>query len=196
MHYLEFSDDPDAQALWAWVKDKEEMLGQQDKGYWSNHVPAHYHQYSNIFSKAASERMPTCKPYDHPIELVKGATLPKLAKLYPLNPQEQNSLDSWIDEHEAKGYIWCSKSPAAAPMFFVKKKDGSLCLVQDYQALNAATKKDKFPIPQIPDLIDRLSQSSIFTSLDLRWGYNNVHIWEGDEEKAVFITHRGLYDPQ
>ena len=81
------------------------MLGQQDKGYWSNHVPAHYHQYSNIFSKAASERMPTCKPYDHPIELVKGATLPKLAKLYPLNPQEQNSLDSWIDEHEAKGYI-------------------------------------------------------------------------------------------
>ena len=112
--------------------------------------------------------MLTRKPYNHPIELAEGANLPKLAKLYPLNPQEQNSLDSWIDEHEAKGYIQCSKSLAAALVFFVKKKDGSLCLVQDYQALNAATKKDKFPIPQIPDLIDRLSQSSIFTSLDLR----------------------------
>ena len=67
--------------------------------------------------------------------------------------------------------------------------------MQDYQALNAVTKKDKFPIPQIPDLINHLSQSSIFTSLDLRWGYNNVHIQEGDKEKAAFITHCGLYEP-
>ena len=196
VHWMKFSDDPDARILRARIEEKkEETLGQQDKGYWSSHVPTHYHQYGDVFSKTASERMPTRKPYDHPIELAEGATLPKPAKLYPLNPQERNSLDSWIDEQESKGYIRCSKSPAAAPVFFVKKKDGSLRLVQDYRALNAATKKDKFPIPWILDLIDRLSQSSIFTSLDLRWGYNNVHIRESDEEKAAFITHRRLYEP-
>jgi hypothetical protein len=70
-----------------------------------------------------------------------------------------------------------------------------LRLVQDYRKLNAVTKKNKFPIPRIPDLIDCLSQSSIFTSLDLRWGYNNIRIKEGNEEKAAFITHRGLFEP-
>ena len=104
------------------MEKKEETQGQQDREYWSNHVPAHYHQYGDVFSKTASERMPTRKAYDHLIELAEGATLPKPAKLYPLNPQERNSLDGWINEQEAKGYIQWSKSPAAAPVFFVKKK--------------------------------------------------------------------------
>ena len=95
----------------------------------------------------------------------------------------------------AKGYICISKSLTAAPVFFVKKKDGTLRLVQDYRALNPVTKKNKFPIPRISDLIDRLSKASIFTSLDLRWGYNNIRIRAGDEEKAAFITHRGLFEP-
>ena len=67
--------------------------------------------------------------------------------------------------------------------------------MQDYRALNAVTKKNKFPIPRISSLIDSLSKASIFTKLDLRWGYNNVRIREGDEEKAAFITHRGLFEP-
>ena len=120
---MQFLDDPDAQALQVWV---EKEIQTQDRDYWASHVLACYHQYGDVFSKIASEWMPTRKPYDHPIELAEGATLPKPAKLYPLNPQEHNSLDKWIDEQEGKGYIWQSKSPAAAPVFFVKKKDRSL----------------------------------------------------------------------
>ena len=196
VHWMSHSDDPDARVLRARVEEKEEAKqppGAKDKDYWSAYVPPEYHQFGDVFSKKASERMPTRKPYDHSIELT--GPLPKPAKLYPLNLQERTSLDGWIDEQLAKGYIRTSKSPTAAPVFFVKKKDGSLRLVQDYRALNTVTKKDKFPIPRIPDLIDRLSQSSIFTSLDLRWGYNNVRIREGDEEKAAFLTHRGLFEP-
>ena len=101
---MQFSDDPDAQAIRAWVEEKKETQT-QDKDYWASHVPAYYHQYGDVFSKTASEWTPTRKPYDHPIELAEGATLPKPAKLYPLNPQEHNSLDKWIDEQEGKGYI-------------------------------------------------------------------------------------------
>ena len=168
---------------------------ERDKDYWSGLVPDEYHEFGDVFSKRASERMPTRKTYDHPIEILPGKDLLRPAKVYPLNLKERNSLDQWIDEELAKGYIRVSKSPTAAGVFFVPKKDGTLRLCTDYRPLNEVTKRNRFPIPWISDLIDQLSQASIFTKIDLRWGYNNVRIREGDEEKAAFITHRGLYEP-
>jgi len=64
----------------------------------------------------------------------------------------------------------------------------------DYKALNAITVKNCYPIPRIADLIESLSKASIFTKIDLRWGYNNVHIREGDKWKTAFITRRGLFE--
>ena len=81
----------------------------------------------------------------------------------------------------------------AAPVFFVKKKDGGLRLVQDYRALNAMTVKNKYPLPLIPELIAKLRGAKYFTKLDVRWGFNNVRIKEGDEWKAAFQTNRGLF---
>src|SRR6266498_1465001 len=87
------------------------------------------------------------------------------------------------------------KSPIAAAVFFVKKKDGKLCLVQDYRALNAMTVKNKYPLPLIPELIVKLWGAKYFTKLDVRWGFNNVRIKEGEEWKAAFQTTRGLFEP-
>ena len=83
----------------------------------------------------------------------------------------------------------------AAPGFFIKKKDGKLRLVQDYRALNAVTMKNKYPLPLIPELIAKLRGARYFTKLDVRWGFNNVRIKEGDEWKAAFRTNRGLFEP-
>ena len=83
----------------------------------------------------------------------------------------------------------------SSPVFFIKKKDGSLQLVQDYQALNAITMKNKYPLPLISKLINKLQGARYFTKLDVRWGFNNVQMKEGDEWKAAFQTNRGLYEP-
>jgi len=64
----------------------------------------------------------------------------------------------------------------------------------DYRALNAITIKNRYPIPRIADLIESLSKASIFTKIDLRRGYNNVCIKEGDKWKTAFITRRGLFE--
>jgi len=53
--------------------------------------------------------------------------------------------------------------------------------IMDYKALNTITIKNCYPIPRIADLIESLSKALIFTKIDLRWGYNNVHIREGDK---------------
>jgi Reverse transcriptase (RNA-dependent DNA polymerase) len=85
--------------------------------------------------------------------------------------------------------------PIALPVFFIKKKDGSLCLVQDYRALNSITIKNRYPLPLISELVNQLHGTKFFTKLNVQWGYQNVRMKEGDEWKAVFHTNRGLYEP-
>jgi len=83
----------------------------------------------------------------------------------------------------------------ASPVFFIKKKDSSLRLVQDYRMLNDMTVKNKYPLPLISELVNQLRGARYFTKLDIRWGFNNVRIKEGDEWKAAFRTNRGLFEP-
>ena len=169
-------------------RDQYRDLDCKDTKTWKTHVPEWLHEYRNVFSKNKSERMPIWKPYDHAIDFVEDTMLSKPAKVYSLSLAERNSFDMWIDEELRKGYIWPSTSPIAAPFFFVKKHDRNLWPVMDYRALNRITIKNYYPIPRIADLIESLSKVSIFTKIDLRWEYNNVHIKEGDEWKTAFIT--------
>jgi hypothetical protein len=83
----------------------------------------------------------------------------------------------------------------ASPFFFVKKKDGSLRPIQDYRYLNSGTIKNVYPLPLIGKLINQLKDSHIFSKFDIRWGYPNVHIKEGDKWKPAFRTNRGLFEP-
>ena len=157
-------------------------------------VPPEYQNHLRVFSEEAAGRMPESHPYDHAIELVPGARTFH-SKLYPLSPNEQVELDKFLKENLAKGYIHESKSPMSSPFFFVKKKDGSLRPVQDYRRLNEITVKNRYPLPLVAELMDRLKNVTIFTALDVRWGYNNICIKTGDEWKAAFTTNRGLFKP-
>ena len=116
-------------------------------------------------------------------------------KIYPLNLEEQIQLDTFLEENLRSGRIQPSKSPMASPFFFVKKKDGKLRPIQDYQKLNEMTIKNRYPLPLIAELMDKLGSAKYFTKLDVRWGYNNVRIKEDDEWKAAFRTNRGLFEP-
>jgi hypothetical protein len=83
----------------------------------------------------------------------------------------------------------------ASPVFFIKKKDGSLRLVQDYRVLNSMTVKNCYPLPIISELVNQLRGAKYFTKFDVRWGYNNVRMKEGDEWKGAFRTNCGLFEP-
>src|SRR6267378_1036089 len=82
----------------------------------------------------------------------------------------------------------------ASPVFFIKKKDSTLHLVQDYCMLNAMTVKNKYLLPLIPELIAKLGGAKYFTKLDVRWGFNNIRMKEGDKWKAAFRTNHGLFE--
>ncbi|SJL08165.1 uncharacterized protein ARMOST_11528 [Armillaria ostoyae] len=158
-------------------------------------VSPDYRSFRDLFSKENFDELPERKPWDHAIELVPNAKSTLDCKVYPLNRDEQEQLDKFLNENLESGCITESKSPFASPFFFVRKKDGSLRPVQDYRKLNEMTIKNQYPLPLISELINKLQGAKYFTKLDVRWGYNNVRIKEGDEHKAAFRTNRGLFEP-
>jgi hypothetical protein len=91
------------------------------------------------------------------------------------------------------GTIERSKSPYAASFFFIKKKNGKLRPVQDYRPINEWTIKNRYPLPLIPQLIDRIGDAELITVVDIRWGYNTVQIVKEDRHKVAFIMNRGLF---
>src|SRR5258708_819338 len=157
-------------------------------------VPAQYHNFRDVFSKEAFDELPPQKAWDHAIDLSPGTELP-CSQMFPLSPTEQKELDDFLQENLVNGHICPSKSPMGAPVFFVKKKDGLLHLVQDYQKLNKITVKNSYPLPLVSDVLTCLHNAEFFTVLDLQWGFNNVQIKEGDEWKAAFRTNQGLFEP-
>jgi hypothetical protein len=85
-----------------------------------------------------------------------------------MSPKELQELSKTLEELLAAGMIKSSMSPWSAPILFVRKKDGSLRMCVDYRALNSVTKKAKYPIPIIDELLDQIGENEIFSSLDLR----------------------------
>jgi hypothetical protein len=159
-------------------------------------VPKKYHKYSKVFSEIDSHRLPQHRPWNHAIDLKPDALETLKSKVYPILHNKQGALDKFIEEQLVKGYIVPSKSPMAAPVFFVKKKNGKLRLIQDYQKLNDITIKNRYPFPLAADIINWLQDAKIFTKFDVCWSYHNVCIRRGNEWKAAFVTNQGLFEPK
>ena len=115
--------------------------------------------------------------------------------MYPLSRGEREEVREFIREQLRKGYIWPSKSLQMAPIFFVGKKDEKKQMVQDYWYLNKWTVKNNYLLPLILDVLENIGTKKVFTKMDLRWGYNNVRIKEGDKWKTAFTTPEGLFEP-
>jgi Reverse transcriptase (RNA-dependent DNA polymerase) len=116
-------------------------------------------------------------------------------KTYLLTKPEMEAAKKFLDENQAMGYIEPTNSPYSSPFFFIKKKDGTLRPVQDYREINKWTIRDVYPIPQITHILEQLQGKTLFTALDICWGYNNIQIKPEDRHKAVFQTPYGLYQP-
>ena len=122
---------------------------------------------------------------------------PKIAsrKAAKTSSRRNREIDKYTVEHLQQGTIRAGKGPYVASFFFVKKTDGKLQPAQDYRPRNKHTKKNQNISPLIPQVIDRLAGCTLFTKFDIRWGYNNIRIKEGDEWKAAFLTPQGLFEP-
>ena len=195
--FTKLISDNESQEMWIQALKNHKSKGDIDESTLEEAqklVPREYWDYLDVFSKSKSEHMPLRKPWDHGIDL-KEEFPQKKGQLIPLSVDEQKEVEAFLDDQLSKGYIHPSNFQQTSPVFFVPKKDGKKCMVQDYCYLNEWTIKNNYPLLLISQLVDKLKGCKLFTKMDIHWGYNNVRIHEGDKWKAAFTTHKGSFEP-
>ena len=148
-------------------------LLQYNKGYNNvyNNLPPEYHDFADIFQVTEKQSLPERGPHDHAIDLEPGQQ-PSFRKLYSMSSAELNVLKVYLDNTMKAGIVHKSISPAASPVMFVLKSDGSLQLVIDYRCLNDIIIKNCYPLPLISDMLNRLQGAKKFTKLNCKDAYN------------------------
>nr|GEZ34616.1 putative reverse transcriptase domain-containing protein [Tanacetum cinerariifolium] len=139
--------------------------------------------------------IPPDRPVEFHIDMVLGA-VPIARAPYRLAPSEMKELAKQLQELSDKGFIRPSSSPWGAPVFFVKKKDGSFLMCIDYRELNKLTVKNRYPLPRIDDLFDQIQGSSVYSKIDLQSGYHQLRVREEDIPNTAFRTRYGHYEFQ
>jgi len=157
-------------------------------------VPKKFLKWRKVFEKVKSERMLMRKVWDHAIDLKETFKLQK-ERIYPLSKNKREEVQNFVEDQLRKGYIRPLKSLQTLPVFFVGEKDGSKRMVMNYRNLNDQTIKNNYPLLLIIELIDNMGSKKVFTKMDLRWGFNNVRIKEGDKWKGAFTMHIGSFEP-
>jgi len=179
--------EPGAQTIGYVAAVSEDLLG---------NIPLEFRQYLGIMSQEAADRLPEHRPYDCKIELKEGTTVP-WGPIYPLSEEELRTMCEWLKDMEKTGKIRRSTSPAGSPILFVPKPNRrGLRLYVDYRGLNAVTIPNRYPLPLMQELQDRVQGAQWFTKMDLKNGFNLIRIREGDEWKTAFQTRYGLYEFQ
>jgi hypothetical protein len=145
----------------------------------------------DIFTDPSS--LPPTREVDHIITLKEG-TEPVNVRPYKYAHYQKNEIEKQVQDMLTTRLVRSSTCPFSSPILLVKKKDGNWRFCTDYRALNAATVKDRFPIPTVEDMLDELYGASYFTKLDFRAGYHQVRANPQNVHKTAFRTHNGHYE--
>lgn len=150
-------------------------------------------EFRDVFPDDLPRTLPPARDVDHVIELIPGANPPS-KPTYPLSYSELDELKQQLADLKLHGFARPSKSPYGAPVLFVRKKDGSMRMCVDYRALNQVTIKNRYPLPRIDELLDRVQGAKVFSKIDLRSGYHQIRIAEEDIPKTAFRTRYGHFE--
>jgi len=137
-------------------------------------------EYEDVFPNDVPSGLPPIRGIEHQIDFVPSATIPN-RPAYRSNPEETKELQRQVKELLTEGHVRESISPCAVPMLLVPKKDGTWRMCVDCRAINNIMVKYRHPIPRLDDMLDELHELCVFRKIDLKSGYHQIRMKEGDE---------------
>jgi len=149
--------------------------------------------FDDVFPDELPKGLPPIRGIEHQIDFIPGATIPNRSA-YRTNPNETKELQRRVAELMDRGYVRESMSPCAVPVLLVPKKDKTRRMCTDCHTINSITVKYRYPIPRLDDMLDDLHGSCLFSKINLKSGYHQIRMREGDEWKTAFKTIQGLYE--
>jgi hypothetical protein len=150
-------------------------------------------EFADIMVDELPRSLPPMRSVSHHIDLIPGAILSNKSA-YRLMPQENQEVKKQVQELLDKGLVRESLSPCVIPTVLSPKKDGGWRMCTDSRAINKITIRYRFPLSRMDDLMDCLSGEKYFSNIDLKSGYHQIRMREGDEWKTTFKTNKVLYE--
>ena len=171
---------------------KPSVLSEQDI---KDRLPHEYHDFLDVFDRAKADDLPPHRSYDHQLEFVDDFNKSKLPKsrIYPMSGRKLEEVKKYLDEHLKKGFITPSKAPFASPVLFAEKPNGGLRFCVDYRRLNEITKRNRYPIPLIDEVLARIQGCKYLTRLDIIAAFNKLRMHPDSEDYTTFVTSLGSY---
>jgi hypothetical protein len=150
-------------------------------------------EFVDIIVDELPRSLPSMRSVSRYIDLILGASLLNKAT-YRLTPQENEEVKRQVQDLLDKGLVRETLSPCVVPILLSPNKDGGCRMCTDSRAINKITIRYRFPLPRMDDLMDCLSGANYFSKIDLKSGYHQIWMREGDEWKTTFKTNEGLYE--
>ena len=157
-----------------------------------NKLPSVYHDFLDVFDRSQASKLPPHRPSDHKIELI-GDGKPPQSRAYRMSPYKLQKVKEYLNENLSKGFITPSKAPYSSPVLFAQKSNGDLRFCVDYRKLNALTKRNRYPLPLIDEVIGKIMGCKHLTRLDIIAAFNKLRMHPGSEDYTTFITALGAY---
>jgi len=155
-------------------------------------LPPEYHEFLDVFDRAQSNKLPPHRSYDHKIELTSDSTPPR-CRAYRMSPAKLLKVKEYLNENLSKGFITPSQAPYSSPVLFALKANEDLRFCVNYRKLNAISKRNRYSLPLIDEVIEKIVGCKHLTRLNIISAFNKLRMHPDSEDYTTFITALGAY---
>ena len=155
-------------------------------------LPPEYKDFRDVFNRSRVDKLPPYRSYNYKIELTSDIRPPQ-SRAYRISLYKIQRIKEYLTKNLSKGFITPSQALYSSPVLFTLKSNSDLRFYIDYRKLNTLTKRNRYPLPLIKEVISKIIGYKYLTRLDIITVFNKLRIDLGSKDLTTFVTVLGAY---